>query len=271
MSYGDLACNGSPPGVYTRVGVERHQELPLAGQPGQRAAQHVSAPIVDGTAAVGQTITCAPGGWDGAPAFDYQFVRGLDDRTTFALTNLGAQSSYVVSSADVGSQLGCVVKAHNGGGLAFKQSAWTSTVPAPPVPVPPSQSTNQPSQNQQDIAAPVARITATRLHGNALHAHRGGHRRGLLRRDQDRAGHGALELPQPVQAQGHAQDRRLHQAPHDQAERRGADRHALQGRGLQAALRHAALHRCVAVDKAGHRQALPTTKTVKTKKPRKHR
>ena len=27
----------------------------------------------------------------------------------------------------------------------------------------------------------------------------------------------------------------------------------------------------LAVDKAGHRQALPTTKTVKTKKPRKHR
>ena len=34
--------------------------------------------------------------------------------------------------------------------------------------------------------------------------------------------------------------------------------------------RHPALH-AVAIDKAGHRQALPTTKTVKTKKPKKHR
>ena len=44
-----------------------------------------------GTVAVGQTITCGPGSWDGAPRFSYQFVRGLDGRTTAAVTNLGAQ------------------------------------------------------------------------------------------------------------------------------------------------------------------------------------
>ena len=65
-------------------------------------------------------------------ALEYQFLRGIDGRTTAADTNLGPQQSYVVTSDDVGSQLACFVKAHNGGGLAYSQSTWSATVPAAP-------------------------------------------------------------------------------------------------------------------------------------------
>ena len=269
VSYGDLACNGSPPGVYTRVGSSAIKSYLSQANP-VSAPRNTSPPVVDGTLAVGQTITCAPGGWDGAPALDYQFVRGLDDRTTFALTNLGAQSSYVVSSADVGSQLGCVVKAHNGGGLAFKQSAWTSTVPAPPVPVPPSQSTNQPSQNQQDIAAPVARITATRCTAT----------RCTLTVAVTDAGFsaGIKTVQASVRSSYRSRCKRKGSrktvacTEHRTIKPRVAALTATHFKVVASKLPYGTqVFTVLAVDKAGHRQALPTTKTVKTKKPRKRR
>ena len=243
--------------------------LHLAGHHPISAPRNSASPTVGGTVAVGQTITCDAGSWDNGPALDYQFVRGLDGRTTAALTNLGAQQSYVVTSADVGSQLACFVKAHNGGGLAYSQSAWTAAVPA-------AGADARAAHEPVAVADPAGHRGAGRadheddVHGHALHAQRHGHGHRVLGRDQDGAVDGALDLPQPLQAQGQPQDGRLHEAPHEQAERRGAHRHAVQGRGLQAALRHPALH-LVAIDKAGHRQALPTTKTVTTKKPKKHR
>ena len=59
------------------------------------------------------------------------------------------------------------------------------------------------------VAGPAGHRRACRahdeddVHGHALHAQRVGHRRRLLGRDQDRSVLGALDLPQPLQEQGH--------------------------------------------------------------------
>lgn len=271
VSYGDLACDGDPPGVYTRVASSAIRSYLTQVNP-VSAPRNTSPPVVGGALGVGQTITCDPGSWDGAPALDYQFVRGLDERTTAALTNLGPQSSYVVSSADVGSQLGCVVKAHNGGGLAFEQSAWTTTVPAPSAPAPPSQPTNQPSQNQQDIAPPVARITATRCTAT----------RCTLTVAVTDAGFsaGIKTVQASVRSSYRSRCKRKgHRktvvcTKHRTIKPSVAALTATRTRFKVVASKlpyGTQVFTVLAIDKAGHRQALPTTKTVKTKKPRKRR
>ena len=67
------------------------------------------APVVSGTATIGQTLSTTNGTWTGAPAptFTYQWQR--------VTTNIsGATSStYVLVAADVGNTIRCVVKATN--------------------------------------------------------------------------------------------------------------------------------------------------------------
>jgi trypsin len=270
VSYGDLACDGSPPGVYTRVASSAIQNYVTEANP-VSAPRNTSPPVVGGVVAAGQTITCEPGSWDGDPTLDYQFVRGLDQRTTSALTNLGAQRSYEVRSADVGYQLGCVVKGHNAGGLAFRQSAWTATVPTPTSPVAPVQPPNQsPSQSQQDIAAPVARITATRCTAT----------RCTLTVAVTDAGFsaGIKTVQASVRSSYRSRCKRKGSRKtvacikHRTIKPSVAALTATHFKVVASKLPYGTqLFTLVAVDKAGHRQTLPTTKTVKTKKPRKRR
>jgi secreted trypsin-like serine protease len=270
VSYGDLACDGSPPGVYTRVASSAIQGYLTETNP-VSAPRNTSPPVVGGVIEAGQTVSCEPGSWDGDPTLEYQFVRGLDGRTTFALTNLGAQRSYVVSSADVGSQLSCIVKGHNGGGLAFRQSAWTATVPTPTSPVPPVPPPNQsPSQNLQDIAAPVARITATRCTAT----------RCTLTVAVTDAGFsaGIKTVQASVRSSYRSRCKRKGSRKtvacikHRTIKPSVAALTATHFKVVASKLPYGTqLFTLVAVDKAGHRQALPTTKTVKTKKPRKRR
>jgi secreted trypsin-like serine protease len=270
VSYGDLACDGDPPGVYTRVASSDISSYLTQVNP-ISAPRNTSPPAVGGAIAVGQTITCDAGGWDGDPTLEYQFARGLDQRTTAALTNLGSQTSYVVSSADVGSQLACIVKAHNGGGLAFSQSAWTAAVPAPPAPVQPVQPLNQsPSQTQQDIAAPVARITATRCTAT----------RCTLTVAVTDAGFsaGIKTVQASVRSSYRSRCKRKGSrktvpcTKHRTIRPSVAALTATHFKVVASKLPYGTqVFTLLAVDKAGHRQALPTTKTVKTKKPRKRR
>ncbi|HSS58131.1 MAG TPA: trypsin-like serine protease [Solirubrobacteraceae bacterium] len=267
VSYGDLDCDGSPPGVYTRVASPAIQDYISQDTP-VSTPRNVSLPTVGGTAEVGQTITCGGGSWDNGPALDYQFVRGLDGRTTAALTNLGAQQSYVVTSTDAGSQLACFVKAHNGGGFAYSQSAWTAAVPAPPAqtPVPP---TNQsPSQTQQDSAAPVARITkttctATRCTLNVTVTDVG-----------FSAGIKTVQTTVRSTYRSTCKRKGSHKTvactKHRTSKPSVAALTATQFKVVASQLPYGTQRFVlVAIDKAGHRQALPTTKTVTTKKPKK--
>ena len=86
------------------------------------------APVVSGTAAVGQTLTTTNGTWTGVPTptFTYQW-----QRTT---TNIsGATSStYVIVTADTGNTIRCVVTATNAVSAVSANSNSTASVPAAP-------------------------------------------------------------------------------------------------------------------------------------------
>jgi hypothetical protein len=267
VSYGDLACDGDPPGVYTRIASPAIRSYLTQASP-VSAPRNTSPPTVGGTVAVGQTISCGSGSWDNSPALQYQFLRGIDGRTTAAVTNLGSQQSYVVTSDDVGSQLACFVKAHNGGGLAYSQSAWSATVPAAPVVVPPSN--QSPSQAPQDTAAPVARITKTTCTAT----------RCTLTVTVTDVGFsaGIKTVQSSVRSTYHSRCKRKgshktvactkHRTIKPSVAALTSTRYKVVASKLPYGTQRFTV---VAIDKAGHRQALPTTKTVTTKKPKKHR
>ena len=83
------------------------------------------APVVSGTATVGQTLSTTNGTWTGTPTptFAYQWQRGA--------SNIGGatSSTYVIQSADIGSTIRCVVTATNTVGSASANSNSTIAVP----------------------------------------------------------------------------------------------------------------------------------------------
>jgi len=87
---------------------------------------NVTAPVVSGTATVGQTLTTTNGTWTGlpAPTYTYQWQR--------VTTNIsGATSStYVLVAADAGSTIRCVVTATNSAGTVSANSNSTASVAA---------------------------------------------------------------------------------------------------------------------------------------------
>ena len=83
-------------------------------------------PLISGTPAVGETLSCSGGSWKGAPtpSFTYQWLRdgtAISDAT---------QSSYTVQATDCGRRLTCTVTATNGAGQAAATSD-SLTVAAP--------------------------------------------------------------------------------------------------------------------------------------------
>lgn len=83
------------------------------------------APVVTGTATVGQTLSCTTGTWDAAPAaitYTYQWQRNT--------SNIGGAtgSTYVLKGADIGNTVRCVVTATNAAGSASANSNSTGTV-----------------------------------------------------------------------------------------------------------------------------------------------
>lgn len=90
----------------------------------QSAAAPVNsvAPVVSGTAQVGQTLTTTNGTWTGSPSgYIYQWKRGA--------TNVGTnQNTYVPVTGDIGSAISCVVTATNGVGSTSQASNSTANV-----------------------------------------------------------------------------------------------------------------------------------------------
>ena len=90
-------------------------------------------PTVSGTGAVGQPLTCAPGTWSGADAFDFLWLRdGVP--LSGAIT-----STYVPLGSDAGTTLSCRVTARNSGGNATATSAGVVVFVPPPAPPSPPQ------------------------------------------------------------------------------------------------------------------------------------
>ena len=77
------------------------------------APSNTVAPVISGTAVVGQTLSSTTGTWNGipTPTYSYQWKRGA--------TNIGTNATtYTLVSADAGQSITCVVTATNAGGSA---------------------------------------------------------------------------------------------------------------------------------------------------------
>jgi secreted trypsin-like serine protease len=255
------------PGVYTEVFDADINDYLSDANP-VSAPRTVSSPSVDGTVAVGSTVTCNPGNWEGSPAFSYQFIIPTASGDV-ARTAQGAQSSYTIQAADAGSALECNVKGTNAGGLAFAESAAV-TVPVPeqqPPVQPPSGGT---SQTLQDTAAPVARITKTTCTAT---------RCTLTVAVTDIGFSAGIKTVQSsVRSTYRTRCKRKgshktyactkHRTIKPSVAALTSTRYKVVASKLPYGTQRFTI---VAIDKAGHRQALPTTKTVKTKKPTKRR
>jgi hypothetical protein len=86
---------------------------------------NISAPRVSGRTRLGSQLTCSEGAWSGtpAPALTYQWLR--DGKSIAAAT----ASAYVITEADLGHTLSCVVAAINTQGVASQASANVIELP----------------------------------------------------------------------------------------------------------------------------------------------
>jgi hypothetical protein len=98
------------------------------------APQNTAAPSLSGTAAIGQTLSVAPGAWTGGPAptVTEQWQR-CDVSGANCTDVVGAKSAtYVVADADAGSTLRANVTGANGGGAVTVATPTSSLRPTPP-------------------------------------------------------------------------------------------------------------------------------------------
>jgi hypothetical protein len=93
------------------------------------APENVVAPRVSGKPAVGETIGCSTGTWNGSPppALTYQWVRDPGSEET--IVESASASTYRVSPADEGHSLACRVTATNDVGSASALSGNTLHIP----------------------------------------------------------------------------------------------------------------------------------------------
>jgi trypsin len=260
VSLGEGCGKADFPGIYTEVAAPSIRAfLTLADPPAAPANR--SAPTLTGTPAIGGQLTCSPGEWTGSPSFSYQFVR-----TTAAgdagVAASGAQPAYVVGAQDAGSALRCDVTAVNPGGASVASSPPSAVVAGPPPLVPP------PNNNAQDSHAPVARVTravctVTRC-TLTVTVTDAGYSAGI------RALRATVRSTYRGRCTRHG--RRVPCTRHRTATPAVAvllaNRFKVVASRLPVGTQRFTL---IAVDRAGHRQALPTTKTVRTKRPRKRR
>jgi hypothetical protein len=95
--------------------------------PRRQATVRLESPIAS---QVGQSLTCTPGEWTGAPTYVYSF---LDDRSG-AVLQKGAVATYKLQVRDVGRTITCRVAATNPGGTGVDEANSASgTVRAAPV------------------------------------------------------------------------------------------------------------------------------------------
>jgi hypothetical protein len=272
VSFGGEQCNDpNYPGGYTKIAAPAVRAYAINQSQPADAPRNLAAPTVVGTAQVGSTVRCDPGSWAGSPTLAYQFLRPTASGDV-ALTALGGPSTYTLSDGDAGTSVRCYVKATNAGGLAIAQSAAVNVTrpvtpqpePTPqpqPTPEPQPQPTPQP-QPQQDIASPVARVTSSRCTST----------RCTLNVTVTDAGFsaGIKAVTASVRSTYRTTCKRngksvtctKRQARKASVTSVSANRFRVVASKLPVGTHVFTL---IAVDKAGHRQALPTRKTLRTK------
>jgi secreted trypsin-like serine protease len=121
------------PGIYTKTIQGGDFDSFIASDPPQAPLLSASTTIT-GTPLPGQTLTCNPGSWSDAPAFQFQFLRLAGSSSPV----LASGQTYTVRESDRGTRIFCEVKASNAGGYGFADSASALVpFPAPPPPPPP--------------------------------------------------------------------------------------------------------------------------------------
>jgi hypothetical protein len=258
------------PGVYTEVGnaaINAYVVNPTRGS----APRSTSGPFLTGTAEVGGVLTCQNGAWSGTPSYQYQFARTTNG-STFALGPMGSAQSYTVQSTDVGGAIACIVKASNADGYGTALSGATGLIPTPvtpaptPAPAPPVQAPTP--TPQQDIAAPVARITAKRCTAT---------RCTLTVTVTDSGFSAGISTVQATVRSTYRttctrKGRKVSCTKRRSRSLRATSLSSSSFRVVAAKLPVGTqLFTLVAVDRAGHRQVLPTRVTLKTKRAKKRR
>jgi hypothetical protein len=109
-----------PPPVPTQAQADALLERGLGAtdesEPATAPPVNVDVPHVSGTGAVGSTLNCTMGNWQGSPT-GYSYAWQSD-----ASGEVGTASSYVVAATDAGHSITCIVTATNALG----------STPAPP-------------------------------------------------------------------------------------------------------------------------------------------
>jgi hypothetical protein len=117
---------------------------PLPGAP-----LNESPPVISGTAAEGQTVSCSSGGWSNASSYSYSWQRNSSDISG------QTSSNYTLTSGDVNQVITCTVVAHNSYGDSAR------AVSGPIVPLAPAS-----AAVPIDVAPPT--ITGTAVQGQTV-------------------------------------------------------------------------------------------------------
>ena len=113
-----------PEGAYGPVTAETAADVTFPPMP-----TNDSAPTISGTPIVGDALITTPGSWDGSPAISYQWERCTTRSGTICADIGGAtNSSYTLTSADVGQYVRAAVTGTNPGGSTVAYSATSDTV-----------------------------------------------------------------------------------------------------------------------------------------------
>ena len=99
--------------------IQGNDNPPLAPRPTTTTTLKRPTPIMQ----VGQTVTCVPGEWSGAPTLEYEFREGVNGTVLRA----GPTPTYTLRDIDAGRTLLCRILASNAGGTTFDESAPTAS------------------------------------------------------------------------------------------------------------------------------------------------
>jgi trypsin len=245
------------PGIYAEAAGPSLRSFLTLPHPG-RAATNATRPALERaggpTPAPGDVLTCSPGVWRDARSFAYEFVRGAT-----ALTALGPERTYTVRAADAGGAIACVVRGEGPYGGAWAQSdaivfPAVAAAPGPPPAVAPP---------ARDVNAPVARVVHAACRRATctleLRVTDAGLSAGI--------GHVRVTVRSRYRATCRRAGRRWpclrHRTRAVTVTRRSATRFRAVARRLPTGT-HA--FTALAVDRAGHRQRLPTRRTLRTRR-----
>ncbi|MGZ4270950.1 MAG: serine protease [Solirubrobacteraceae bacterium] len=269
VSSGIGCAEAAYPGLYTEVAAPSVRDYITQPSPVPAPELQV-APSLSGTAAVGSTLTCSTGTWSGSPTLTIQWVRTSNGLDT-AVTGIGAPATYAVQDGAVGSTLSCIVRARNDGGRAIVRSPASDTVPQPPAaaqPAPPTPGTPPPPAATtppaaQDTNAPVAHIRTARCVRTTctltLTVTDAGFSAGIA----NVTGSVRSTYRRRCTKKGRRTTCARHRTRRFTARRTAATAFTIRLTRLPVGTQ---LFTLLATDKAGHRQLLPTRRTLKTRR-----